>query len=375
VRTEAKGGGACLLCPNNMAASVRRSRFEEIEAGLEIERRARERQEREQGKGKRISTLHRESDFTLEWRVSPPPAPAPRRPPPPVQGAALPSSKTDVSVRYAPCPRTDGKNRGVRGEGERATEPAVGEFERRLLNAKRLGKAPMPSVDSIPWYHPSISRHIAESLLMHTDILCGTFLLRNSSNSDESLTLSVRCRAALRHYRVHWDGRNFCFGLGKFPDVASLENHFSQQPMISGDCGVLVKLAHTYPRGVVEPHDYQEAHEVSSMMEATIELLSSPSLSVNSKEGFLTKLGYHRKNWKIRWFTLVRNELKYFNTKDDKSPLRVINLEEATAVGRDDTMGKPNCFRSSLSHTLLACRYVLRTIMYTPKTATLAFTI
>ena len=39
---------------------------------------------------------------------------------------------------------------------------------------------------------------------------------------------------------------------------------------------------------------------------------------VNSKEGFLTKLGYHRKNWKIRWFTLVRNELKYFNTKDDK---------------------------------------------------------
>ena len=42
------------------------------------------------------------------------------------------------------------------------------------------------------WYHPSISRHIAESLLMHRDILNGTFLLRNSSNSDESLTLSVR---------------------------------------------------------------------------------------------------------------------------------------------------------------------------------------
>ena len=41
-------------------------------------------------------------------------------------------------------------------------------------------------------------------------------------------------------------------------------------------------------------------------------------LQVNSKEGFLTKLGYHRKNWKIRWFTLVRNELKYFNTKEDK---------------------------------------------------------
>ena len=158
VRTVTKGGGASLLGrPNTvkrMAVSARRSRFEEMEAGLEIERRARERQEREQGKGKRVSTLHRDSDFTLEspdGRVSPPPAPAPWRPPPPVRSAALRSSKTDVSVRYAPCPRSDGKDRRVRGEGERATEPALGEFERRLLNAKRLGKAPMPSVDSIPW--------------------------------------------------------------------------------------------------------------------------------------------------------------------------------------------------------------------------------
>ena len=157
MRTVTKGGGASLLGrPNTvkrMAVSARRSRFEEMEAGLEIERRARERQEREQGKGKRVSTLHRDSDFTLESpdrRVSPPPAPAPWRPPPPVRSAALRSSKTDVSVRYAPCPRSDGKDRRVRGEGERATEPALGEFERRLLNAKRLGKAPMPSVDSIP---------------------------------------------------------------------------------------------------------------------------------------------------------------------------------------------------------------------------------
>ena len=42
-----------------------------------------------------------------------------------------------------------------------------------------------------------------------------------------------------------------------------------------------MKLAHPYPRGVVEPHDYQDAHEISGMMEATIELLSSPSLSVS----------------------------------------------------------------------------------------------
>ena len=46
-------------------------------------------------------------------------------------------------------------------------------------------------------------------------------------------------------------------------------------------------------------------------------LLVCVGCQVNSKEGFLTKLGYHRKNWKIRWFSLYRNELKYFNTKED----------------------------------------------------------
>ena len=130
---------------------------------LELERRARERQERELGKGKRVSTLHRESDFTLECpdgRVSPPPAPAPRRPPPPAVpnsggGGALRTSKTDVAVRYAPSPTANGATAagrgGGRGRGRRVTEPAaLGEFEQRLVNAKRLGKAPMPSVDCIP---------------------------------------------------------------------------------------------------------------------------------------------------------------------------------------------------------------------------------
>ena len=158
-----------------------------------------------------------------------------------------------------------------------------------------------------------------------------------------------------------------------------------------------MKLTYPYPRGVVEPHDYQDATEVEAVMdlECTMDL-PPPSLSVgghshtetlplahththththartrvnksvykhchkfynnsiitllyrcsrdadhshlfvlsaagvvcaiiimnilqvNSKEGFLTKLGYHRKNWKIRWFSLYRNELKYFNTREDK---------------------------------------------------------
>ena len=41
----------------------------------------------------------------------------------------------------------------------------------------------------------------------------------------------------MKHYRVIWDGRQFCFGLGKFPDVDTLAEHFDNQPIISGDSG------------------------------------------------------------------------------------------------------------------------------------------
>ena len=51
------------------------------------------------------------------------------------------------------------------------------------------------------------------------------------------------------------------------------------------------------------------------------------------------------KNWKRRWFVLYRNELKYFNTRGDSQPLRIIKLEDATSAERDETAGKPFCFR------------------------------
>ena len=50
-------------------------------------------------------------------------------------------------------------------------------------------------------------------------------------------------------------------------------------------------------------------------------------------------------NWKRRWFVLYRNELKYFNNKDDKDPIKTINLEDATSATRDDSCGKSHCFR------------------------------
>ena len=114
---------------------------------LERERRDRERRERESGKDKRTSTLHRESDFTLECpdgRISPLPRPFST----PVSCGESSRNKTDMAVRYG-ASRGNGDAARVRGVA-RQTGPMLGEFERRLLNAKRLGKAPMPSVDEIP---------------------------------------------------------------------------------------------------------------------------------------------------------------------------------------------------------------------------------
>ena len=46
---------------------------------------------------------------------------------------------------------------------------------------------------------------------------------------------------------------------------------------------VLVKLCQPYPREVVEPHDYQEATEVSAIVMDTVELSSTHSLAVSPK--------------------------------------------------------------------------------------------
>ena len=125
------------------------SRRKDVHDNLESERRARERRELEQaagGRGKKTSTLHRESDFTLECpddRVSPARVPTTR--------TAGETTRKDMAVRYGPSRDNENPARlreVENGDRQRQSEP-LGEFERRLLNAKRLGKAPMPNVEQI----------------------------------------------------------------------------------------------------------------------------------------------------------------------------------------------------------------------------------
>ena len=53
----------------------------------------------------------------------------------------------------------------------------------------------------------------------------------------------------MKHYHVVWDGRQFCFGLGKFPDVDTLAEHFDNQPIISGDSGTQNTQIHLLETG------------------------------------------------------------------------------------------------------------------------------
>lgn len=93
---------------------------------------------------------------------------------------------------------------------------------------------------------------------------------------------TCRCQKSVKHYRVTWDGKQFIFGLGKFNSLEEFKEHFSHQPVISGESGncntavtdsmtllfavtptgVLVQLRYPYPRGVSEPAIYFEANEV-----------------------------------------------------------------------------------------------------------------
>ena len=116
--------------------------------------------------------------------------------------------------------------------------------------------ASLNSISSLcRWYHPGISRHIAESLLVSKDVQDGTYLLRDCVSEVDIVTLSVRyfnlllhyweklqylptrCQDSVKHYKIPWDGKQFLFGLGKFPNLEAFTNHFSHQPVISGMSG------------------------------------------------------------------------------------------------------------------------------------------
>eukprot|EP00731_Ephydatia_muelleri_P004118 Em0002g294a len=190
---------------------------------------------------------------------------------------------------------------------------------------------PPNGMEIIPWYHSNISRHVAESLLMST-AEDGSYLLRDSNKNPGDFTLSVRAKNAVKHFNVHWNGREFCFGFGKFASVDTLLEHFDGKPVIGGEGGVLTTLKSEWHAEWGQVPDGQDT--------------AKPTVfSIGSKEGYLTKLGFHRKNWLTRWFVLYKNELKYYKNREEKMPLKVIDVSDIKDVIVDNTQGKENCFK------------------------------
>lgn len=189
-------------------------------------------------------------------------------------------------------------------------------------------------VENLVWYHPTFRRHTAESVLMQngTD---GTYLLRPSSKGNGNYALSVRCDQAVKHFPVVWTSSEIKFGQCTFKSAAEFVDHFRNKPLLSGESGQVVLLKIPYPRDIDEPDTYESVTLHAELTSALESVHINVNFSVNSKEGFLTKLGGRIKSWRMRWFVLRSNELKYFKQKMSKNYIRVLDLNECKECCQD----------------------------------------
>jgi dual adaptor for phosphotyrosine/3-phosphotyrosine/3-phosphoinositide len=195
-------------------------------------------------------------------------------------------------------------------------------------------------IQQLTWYHPTSTRHVAESLLMNGSD--GSYLLR-PGKTPKRFVLSVRGRDSVKHYPVTFEDGTFQLGLTSFTSVDDFLKHFGNQPLLGAESGVLTVLKHPYPRVVEEPSHY-DVIRVHAQLGPRLTRSEVP-LTIATKEGFLTKRGGLIKNWKLRYFVLKKNELRYYRQRTDTKPLRVIDLQGCTECAADACDGRPNGFR------------------------------
>ena len=217
-------------------------------------------------------------------------------------------------------------------------------------------------VSSLSWYHPSLTRHAADCMLID-NAPEGSYLLRPSSDyeSDGSYVLSVKLSSSVQHIRVINVDDKLLFGNSTFENVGSFRKHFEQEkPIIGGDSGMTVVLKFPYKKFVRDSHIYSKVvhHAVTNMSHSDSDDMETSSVenqtfesgdsfapqSIGSKEGFLTKQGWIRKNWKRRWFVLRGYTFSYFRNKLSQSPISRLNLSEAVGIGYDYSRRKQYCF-------------------------------
>ncbi|XP_072857976.1 dual adapter for phosphotyrosine and 3-phosphotyrosine and 3-phosphoinositide [Pogona vitticeps] len=210
----------------------------------------------------------------------------------------------------------------------------------------RLGPRgdPEEELQAVPWYHDGLTRHAAEALLLSNG-KDGSYLLRKSNVKNSLFSLSVRAKDSVKHFHIEYTGSSYKFGFNEFASLKDLIMHFANQPLIGSETGTLIVLKCPYPRKVEEPSIYESVRVHTAMQTGRTELDLVPSApSLGTKEGYLTKQGRIVKNWKTRWFTLHRNELKYYKDQTSTEPIRALDLTECSAVQFDYSQDKVNCF-------------------------------
>ncbi|XP_009883838.1 PREDICTED: dual adapter for phosphotyrosine and 3-phosphotyrosine and 3-phosphoinositide [Charadrius vociferus] len=200
------------------------------------------------------------------------------------------------------------------------------------------------SLANTVWYHDNLTRHAAEALLLSNG-QDGSYLLRKSNEREDLYSLSVRGKDSVKHFHVEHTGTSFKFGFNEFSSLKELVMHFANQPLIGSETGTLIVLKHPYPREVEEPSIYESVRVHTAMQTGRTESDLVPNApSLGTKEGYLIKQGKIVKNWKTRWFTLHRNELKYFKDQTATEPIRALDLTECSAVQFDYSQERVNCF-------------------------------
>ncbi|XP_032404043.1 dual adapter for phosphotyrosine and 3-phosphotyrosine and 3-phosphoinositide isoform X1 [Xiphophorus hellerii] len=199
-------------------------------------------------------------------------------------------------------------------------------------------------LETLGWYHYDLSRHAAEALLLSNGG-DGSYLLRNSNGAPGCFALSVRAKDSVKHFHVTRRDNVYIFGFNEFPSFQDFVSHFANQPLLGSDAGTLIVLKSPYPWRVEEPSIYESVRVHTAIQTGrTKDDLVPKAPSLGTKEGYLVKQGAIVKNWKQRWFTLHRNELKYFKDKTCEEPIRTLDLTSCSAVQFDYSQDKVNCF-------------------------------
>ncbi|XP_032806013.1 dual adapter for phosphotyrosine and 3-phosphotyrosine and 3-phosphoinositide isoform X1 [Petromyzon marinus] len=206
-----------------------------------------------------------------------------------------------------------------------------------------MGTSVEKELSTFQWYHGTMSRHVAEAMLMQNGQE-GSYLFRRGL--DGQFVLAARSKDSVRNFQVSWsETRGFSFGFTIFPTVKEFADHLANEPILGSETGGLISLRFPFPREVAEPSFYDPIIVHTAMRSGrTIDDVPTYASSVGTKEGFLNKQGNRVKTWKRRWFTLQRNELKYFKDRKDTEPIKALDLSRCTAVQFDYSREKVNCF-------------------------------